>query len=194
MSADFRSLRARLDAAYQRGAGAADAARNEAVLQERRQTLAGRQLDATSREILASAFVFRRGSVRVGVPLTMATEVRQVEVSSLPGSGAHVNGLFQIRGRCIALVDLAPFFGSSTRPQHGESCLVVVVHGARGDLGLRIDEILDVRTIHVDELEPNLGDSRLPFVHHITRDGVHVVDVEAITAAPELYITGPTAS
>lgn len=194
MSVDFTSLRARLDTAYQRGTGAADEDRKDALLEQRRQSLARRQLEATSREVLARAFVFRRAAVTIGVPLASASEVREVEVSTFPGSGAHVNGVFQIRGRCLALVDLGPFFGSSMPPRHGDRCLAVVVSGARGALGVRIDEIVGVRTIHLDELEPSLGDSVLAFVHHITRDGVHVVDVDAITAQPEVRMTGPTGS
>lgn len=190
MSIDFEALRDRLHTSFERGVEDADEARAATVLHSRRQTLAARQLHGSERDALASVMVAAREGTHLGVPLARAEEVREVEVSVLPGTGRFVNGVFQVRGRCSGLVDLAPFFAPAQPLGHGQHSLVVVVRGGPGELGLRIDEIVDVRTLYTDEVETRLGAAQLDFVRHVTRDGVHVIDVDALMSMPEIRITG----
>lgn len=169
------------------GDGGVDA---EELLRRRAADLAARRLEAEEREILGDVVVVRREGVLLGTPLSTTSEVRNVEVVALPGSGSVVNGVFHIRGNVFSLVDLAQFFGDAAPIRHGEETPVVVISGSPGDLGLRIDEIVGPRRIFVDEIDDGLQRRKLSFVEHITHDLVHILDIEALTTSQEVQITG----
>ena len=85
--------------------------------------------------------------VRVGVetyalPVECVLEVGQLgDVDRLPGSGAAVLGVFNLRGRVLPTFDLATAFGirREGRPSH------LVVTESDGRLaGLAVDDVLDV--------------------------------------------------
>ena len=137
-----------------------------------------------------SHVVMRRGDLVFATPVLATREVRQVQVARLPGSGEVIVGLFQLRGRTCSLVDIAPIAGPTEALTHAAESLVVVVSASPGDLGLRIDEVIGPRTIFIDEIDEGLDERTLKFVSHMTRDLVHVLDVEALMASPEVRITG----
>jgi chemotaxis signal transduction protein len=189
VSVDFDRLRERLRDAFGDGEQDDRDGRVEQVLQERITRLASRRLEVEERELVDEVIVLRRGGILLATPTWATREVRSVEVAGLPGATDVVKGIFQIRGRTFGLVDLAPFFGETSAIGHGQKTLVALVSGAPGDLGLRIDEILGPRRIHKDEIDEGLRQRALGFVSHVTTDLIHILDVDAVMASPEVRIT-----
>lgn len=160
----------------------------EEILRQRSRDLAARELEPQASEVFAEVVVVRRADLVLAVPVAETREVRRVEVTGLPGSTGYVNGVFQIRGKVLSLVDLAPYCSEAQPLTHGDQTLVIVV--GRGDrfLGLRIDEIDGSRTILQTEIDGEFHGRELPFVRHVTRDLAHVVDVETLLSAPEVLL------
>jgi purine-binding chemotaxis protein CheW len=85
--------------------------------------------------------------VRVGVetyalPVESVLEVSRLgDVTHLPGSGAAVLGVLNLRGRVVPMFDLATAFGirGEDRPSH-----VIVIESAGRLAGLAVDDVLDV--------------------------------------------------
>ncbi len=160
------------------------------LMRQRAADLAARRLKAEEREIHGEVVVVRRRDVLLATPTSATKEVRTVEVVGLPGSGSVVNGIFHIRGGVFSLVDLARFFGEASSIRHGDRTPVAVISGSPGNLGLRIDEVVGPRQVFVDEIDDGLQKRGLSFVSHITHDLVHILDIEALIALPEVQISG----
>lgn len=160
----------------------------EEVLRRRSRDLAERELEPQAPDVFSDVVVVRRADLTLAVPVDHAREVRRVDVTRLPGSNSHVNGVFQIRGKVLSLVDLASFCSDVQPLEHGDHTLVIVIGTDDRFLGLRIDEIHGSRTILLNEVDHEFRGRELSFVGCVTRDLEHVVDVEALLQAPEVRL------
>ena len=188
MSSGWGSLHERLRRALDK-MDSSHIANTDQLLRERARSLAGRAEAAVERALFAEVIVARRGQVLLAVPVVSAAEVRQVDCVPVPGGGGVVAGMFQVRGRVQGLADLAPFFSQPETGVAGGSMLALMVTGSSGLLGLRIDEAIGLRSVWLDELDEGLGEHRLDFVSRVTRDLVHILDVEALMASPAVRLT-----
>lgn len=187
MSVDFEALRTRMRESMERLTGVGGASQ-ETQLRERGKRLAALRLRSPDRHVAAQIIVVRRERALLGLPVSHTDEVREVSVSRLPVPCHHIVGLFQLRGRLHCLVDLQPFVGASTELRHGEHTLAILVHGARGPLGIRVDEVVGPRTVFADEIDTSQRDRRLEHVRHVTRDCVELIDVDTLFASPFLQL------
>lgn len=185
MTIDLDTLRARLHRSLERVARRDGDV--ERALRERALKLAAREVIPRPPEIVARVIVVRRARSVLALPILRVAEVREVQVTRLPHRGRHVCGLFQLRGHVHCLVDVQPFVGSVEELRHGERALAVLVEGAAGVLGLRIDEVVGARAIDAAEIDGTERERRLGFVSCVTRDCVEIVDVDALFAAAELH-------
>ncbi len=160
----------------------------EATLRQRARALAARELEQRKSVVFAEVVAVRRAGLILAVPIAEAREVRRVDVTGLPGSTGFVNGVFQLRGKVLSLVDLAPFCSEAQPLLHGDQTLVIVVGRDDRFLGLRIDEIDGQRTILQEEIDGEFRGRELPFVTHVTRNLAHIVDVEMLLTSPEVRI------
>ncbi len=94
--------------------------------------------------------LFEAGGHWFGIPLDRVLEiVPALPYTPLPGSGAHVAGLVNLRGRIITVIDLAArlrLTPASADPTHS---IVVVEHEGKV-VGIAVGEI--ARMIETDEL------------------------------------------
>lgn len=73
----------------------------------------------------------------------------------LPGAPSWVDGLINVRGTLLTVVDLAVRFGAARAAGGaGGAGAIVVVSGAGKVFGLRVDGVRDVRTLAEGSLEP----------------------------------------
>lgn len=84
------------------------------------------------------------GTVREIIPARRPTR--------LPGAGAHVSGLVNVRGTIVTVIDLAVRLGRTDAPAAGPGSIVLIEHGAKL-VGVAVDEVLDVRRTAELELE-----------------------------------------
>ena len=70
----------------------------------------------------------------------------------LPGAPTWVDGLINVRGTLLTVVDLAVRFGAARAA--GAAGVIVIVGGGGKVFGLRVDGVRDVRTLAEGSLEP----------------------------------------
>ena len=112
------------------------------------------------------------GSVREIIPFRRATR--------LPGAPSYVQGLINLRGTVVTVLDLGCRIDPSRAPLGGPGgSIILVAHGARV-VGVAVDEVMDVQAIEEETAEAGVGDSRGGLVRgigHLGDDVVVLVDI-----------------
>lgn len=95
---------------------------------------------------------FTLGDEEYGIPITLVQEIiRFTSPRPIPGSASHVEGVINLRGRIIPVVDLKRRFGISTAV---DDTKIVIVEMGDSNVGIIVDEVTEVITIDVDTTEP----------------------------------------
>jgi purine-binding chemotaxis protein CheW len=95
---------------------------------------------------LTGHVVFRAGGERFALPLAAVREVvlPQPPFARVPRSGAVVRGAMNLRGRVVAVVDLALLLGLPAAPPDPREGQIVVLEAARPGLGLLVSGVIGV--------------------------------------------------
>ena len=96
--------------------------------------------------------LIRLGGVLLAVDLRQVREVFKLDsITPVPGMPEPLMGVANLRGVIVPLADLRLLVGASrSRPPH---YAIVVQHGIQ-QIGIVIDDVPEIRTIHADELLP----------------------------------------
>lgn len=129
------------------------------------------------------------GGELFAVDLRQVREVFEPEsVTPVPGMPAMLVGVANLRGTVMPLADLRPSLGVSS---HGDQKLAVVVRHGQQQVGILIDEVPEIRTIHSDDLvsaaSRGLAETR-PFVSGLAKIEERmssVMDVSKLLACVE---------
>ena len=99
---------------------------------------------------------FRIGRETFGLPIAIVREIVRVpEVTAVPNAPDHIEGVINLRGRIVPIVDLRKRFGDVTAPLTPKSRIVVVELNARL-IGLMVNSASEVLRIPPSEIEaPN---------------------------------------
>ena len=101
-----------------------------------------------SRQVVA----FTLGRDEYAVPITQVQEIiRYAEPRSMPGAPPGVEGVINLRGRIIPVMNLRNTLGAAG--ELTDQAKIVVVRPAQETVGLVVDEVTEVRTIGADQLE-----------------------------------------
>ncbi len=97
--------------------------------------------------------VFTLADEEYGVPITMVQEIiRHSRPRPIPGGPAHVQGVINLRGRIIPVVDLRARFGlHGERPAEEK---VVIVALDELIVGVVVDEVREVLSVDPEVCEP----------------------------------------
>ncbi len=137
--------------------------------------------------------VFRIGSQHYGLPVSFVIEiVRLPSLITLAGAPAAVIGLLNLRGRYVPVLDGSILIGEE--PIYDLSNQIVIA--GRIDekhilplLGLRVDQVIDVRTLHLNYVTGLNDTLAAPFLQGVIKadeDTVLLFDMEALcTMVPE---------
>ena len=100
--------------------------------------------------------LFRAGGERYGLPLDAVREVviPQPPFARVPRAGGAVRGAMNLRGRVVAVVDLAALVGVGTEELRAGSGQVVILDRERRALGLLVGQVLGVEAVAADSTEP----------------------------------------
>jgi len=97
--------------------------------------------------------VFTLGSEEYGVPITSVQEIiRYTAPRPIPGSPSHVEGVINLRGRIIPVVDLKARFGSFA--ERRDEAKIVIVDLAETTVGIIVDDVTEVLSVQADQTEP----------------------------------------
>ena len=93
--------------------------------------------------------VFRVGGERFALPLEAVREVvvPQPPFARVPRASEAVRGVMNLRGRVVAVVDLAPLVGLAAQPLEPGAGQVLILEHARRALGLLIGAVVGVEPL-----------------------------------------------
>jgi len=94
--------------------------------------------------------VFRIADLACAVEVAAVREIAAApHATRIPGAGGAVDGLINLRGELMPLVDGARLLGRTARPT--DSSMVLLVHDDR-TIGLVVDEVLDLFALPPEDL------------------------------------------
>jgi chemotaxis signal transduction protein len=82
--------------------------------------------------------------------------VPQRRATRIPGAPPSVQGLINLRGTIVTVIDLALWLGGD-RPAAADGSIVLVDHGSR-IAGVAVDEVLDVQMVAREDVAGTVGD------------------------------------
>ncbi len=111
---------------------------------------------------------FRIGRETFGVPISLVHEIVRVpEITSVPDSPGFVEGVINLRGKIISVVDLRKRFGEAITPANRKNRILVT--SVEGKLvGLIVDAASEVLKISENDIGPPPGVFSEDEVHYVT--------------------------
>ena len=98
--------------------------------------------------------IFKLANEDYGLPISKVQEInRMVAVTKLPNSPEFMEGVINLRGRIIPVLDLRKRFGFNTR-EHQDDTRIIVVDISGQTVGLIVDAVHEVAKIPGDCIEP----------------------------------------
>jgi purine-binding chemotaxis protein CheW len=102
---------------------------------------------------MAQILSFRLGELRLALPAAAVQEVtRAVAIVPLPKAPAVVEGVINVRGRLVPVLDLRRRFDLPANPIDLQQHLILANADARL-VALRVDQVLDLTTVHDEDIE-----------------------------------------
>jgi len=113
-------------------------------------------------------------AVREIIPYRRATR--------LPGAPSFVQGLINLRGTIVTVLDLGIRLDPSRAPVR-EGSIILAEHGSR-NVGVAVDEVMDVQAITEDPVETGAGGDRrgglVRGLGHLEDDVVALIDIHTL--------------
>jgi len=98
--------------------------------------------------------VFDLAGEHYGVDISSVREIIQMQtVTRVPGSVSFVEGMINLRGIVIPVVDLRKRFGLDSA-EHDKDTRIMVMHCKGQDIGMIVDSVTEVLRIQSDSIEP----------------------------------------
>jgi purine-binding chemotaxis protein CheW len=107
-----------------------------------------------------------------GIEILKVREINgMMDITAVPRMPDYVEGVINLRGKVIPVIDLRMKFGMAKAEHSPETCIIVVdVKGTT--MGVVVDRVSEVLDIHSDELEdaPKVGISvNTDFIHAMAK-------------------------
>ncbi len=142
---------------------------------------------------------FRVGRETYGVPITSLHEIVRVpEITAVPDAPEYLEGVINLRGKIVSVMDLRKRFGEKQALLKKQNRILVVEHGGRL-AGLIVDSASEVLKIPSDAVEPPpavFQDGGLNCVTGLGKVGgrlVVLLDMSKLLAPASLQASGATA-
>jgi purine-binding chemotaxis protein CheW len=95
---------------------------------------------------------FTIGDVNYGVPVEQVREVRDVQVvTPVPGAPSYVDGVTNLRGQIITVMDLRKRLNIEEMEGGGQK--IIVIEMGKAAVGVVVDAVTEVSTIAGDDIE-----------------------------------------
>ena len=123
---------------------------------------------------------FRVGNEDYGLPIMVVQEIiRVIEAVKVPKAPAYVEGVINLRGKIIPIIDLRKRMMKAITCYSDASRIIVVDTGGRL-AGLVVDAVIDVIMLNGDDVEPcpSLDDAkRSDYIIGVGRQGDRLITV-----------------
>ena len=98
--------------------------------------------------------IFRLGNEEYGLPITKVQEInRLVPITKLPQTPSFMEGVINLRGRIIPVIDLRKRFGLAVLAQ-GDESRIIIVEVSGQTVGIIVDAVSEVVRMPVSSVEP----------------------------------------
>lgn len=140
---------------------------------------------------LERVVLFVAGGHQFGIAVGRIREIIPArEYTPLPGTGAHVCGLINLRGRIVTVMDLAARLGLPPAAAHPEHSIVIAEHGDRL-VGMAVEDVARIVAVDLDSLDASAEVLRSLRLDRAYLRGVGEVDDEIFVAVDPDQIFGP---
>ena len=137
---------------------------------------------------------FRIGSETFGLPISLVHEiVRPPEITNVPHAPEYVEGVMNLRGRIVPVIDLRRRFGGSPGEPTRKTRVLVVDVDSRA-VGLMVDSASEVLRISDAQIEPPpnvFSDEGINYVTGVAKyEGrlIILVDLKRVLQSGELRL------
>ena len=114
-----------------------------------------KKAEETSKGKELQLVIFRLRGEEFGAEITSVLEISRVlEITHIPEAPGFVEGVVNLRGQVIAVVDLAKQFGLTPQVELPKSARIVVVEVSGETIGLIVDEVPEVLRVAEEAVEP----------------------------------------
>ncbi len=98
---------------------------------------------------------FRIENEDFGIDISKVQEInRMVEITKIPQSAEFVEGVINLRGKIIPVIDLKRRFGFTKSTTRTKENRIVVIEASGNTVGFIVDEVNEVLRIKEDSIEP----------------------------------------
>jgi purine-binding chemotaxis protein CheW len=102
----------------------------------------------------AQYVVFRLGKEEYGFDVRVVREINNMEeVAKVHRSASHIEGVINLRGKLLTVVNLRKRFGMEPNPAAEGNQRIVVVDAADAPVGFLVDEVMEVARFPKESVE-----------------------------------------
>lgn len=124
---------------------------------------------------------FLLGEERYFIESKNVVEVAHLkELTTLPGTPAFILGVFNLRGKILAVISIKKFFNLSENAITNHNRVIIVKH-QEIELGILTDEIVGTNKINTAKIQSNIAgiaEGQNDFLSGVTNEGIMVIDIE----------------
>jgi len=147
---------------------------------------------------------FRVGDELFGVPISAVQEIVRVPpITRIPQSPDFVEGVINLRGRVVTVVDMRRRLGQSTlaigdadQPERKKKSRILVVEAGGRLVGVIVDEVAEVLRLPDDQVEPpptvvaGISNQYITGVGKLKDDLLILLEIEKLLTADQLEAIG----
>ena len=115
---------------------------------------------------------FKVNGEEYGVDILKVQEInRTMDVTRVPNSRNHIDGVINLRGKVIPVIDLRSCFGFE-RKEHDHNTRIIVVELEDKIVGFVVDQVLKVLSIPhsvIEETPPMLGSTQSDYIRSVAK-------------------------
>ena len=98
--------------------------------------------------------VFRLGNEEYGIPITQVKEINRLSTTTkVPKSPMFVEGIINLRGQIIPIIDMKKRFDLTLSEYTGDA-RIIVIQVASSSFGIEVDSVSEVLRISTSNVEP----------------------------------------
>ncbi|MBU3967721.1 MAG: chemotaxis protein CheW [Euryarchaeota archaeon] len=99
--------------------------------------------------------VFRSGDEEFGVEIGNVQEIiRLTSITKIPQAGDFINGIINLRGRIIVVINLNVVMGIETTVNRDENARIIVADVGDTVVGFMVDSVSEVIRLPIKDIEP----------------------------------------
>ena len=90
-----------------------------------------------------------------GIEIAFVKEIIKMQsITRVPDMPAYIEGITNLRGDLIGVLDIRKRFNKPTKEHDDETCIIVIVHNDYGQLGMIVDAVQETVIITQDKIAP----------------------------------------